>query len=85
MSFFNRPTPPTWRIIVYCVASGSSAVFGKIIAIFQIPCDDKRNFTGDAYAGPLLGWAVLLIWCLHMECLTFVRCGGLWEEFPPVG
>lgn len=38
MSFFNRPTPPTWRILLYCLASALILLlFGKLIAFFQIP------------------------------------------------
>ncbi len=37
MSFFQRPTPPTWRILLYCVLSvGVLFILGKIAAFFQI-------------------------------------------------
>ncbi|GEM_PF-3714881 len=37
MSFFQRPAPPTWKILLYCVLSAVLLIiFGKVMALFQI-------------------------------------------------
>lgn len=37
MSFFQRETPPTWRILLYCVLAVLLLLaLGKVAAIFHI-------------------------------------------------
>lgn len=37
MSFFQRETPPTWRILLYCVLSVLALLLlGKIAVLFHI-------------------------------------------------